>query len=80
MPEGFSRGRLCILCCTSGATLGLALSTPGRATFNLRYVWRPDLVKDYELYMLCARLHVEFDVFEPAYEDSPVFLVDCKEG
>jgi hypothetical protein len=72
----------CAFCAAlRNAALGLALSDPGRATFELSYVWDhcPPLHKN-RLYMLLARTDVRFDAFEPAYTNSLVFHVDCEEG
>jgi hypothetical protein len=72
----------CAFCAAlRNAALGLALSNPGCATFELSYVcdYCPPVDK-YGLYMLLAQIRVEFDTDEPAYSNSLVFHVDCEEG
>jgi hypothetical protein len=70
----------CAFCAAlRNAALGLALSKPGRATFELSYVWRPPFQDD-GLCMLLARIRAKFDAFEPPYTNSLVFRADCEEG
>jgi hypothetical protein len=63
------------------ATLGLALSKPGRAMFELIHIWRAKLIRyPYGLEVLLAELRVEFDASEPAYDNTLFFYIDCEEG
>ena len=70
----------CAFCAAlRNAALGLPLSKPGRANFDLTYVWHPHHDTTYGLCMLLAGVHVEFAALEPAYNNPLVFHVDCEE-
>jgi hypothetical protein len=70
----------CAFCAAlRNAALGLSWSEPGRATFGLRYSWRPPVRHD-GIRMLFAKMRVEFDAFEPSYTETLIFCADCEEG